>query len=192
MIVKTSIGAASVDDAKAIDVRAPVEPGAAAFGRLADEHLDRAYGLAYAILRDRANAQDATHDAFVQAWRKWSTLRDPDRVEAWFDRILINLCRNRLVRAARQRATDISDEIVAASGDPYARTHDRDVIETALGTLSADHRVILALRFEHDLKAEDIAVRLGIPVGTVHSRLHYAVRQLQSIVEDPDHEDTRR
>jgi DNA-directed RNA polymerase specialized sigma24 family protein len=48
----------------------------AAFVRLADEHLDRANRLARAILRDPTEAQDATHDAFVQAWRKWSTLRD--------------------------------------------------------------------------------------------------------------------
>ena len=46
-------------------------PRDAAFLRLADEHLDKAYRLARAILRDPAEAQDATHDAFVQAWRKW-------------------------------------------------------------------------------------------------------------------------
>ena len=63
---------------------------AAAFTRLADEHLDRAYRLARAILRDEAEAQDAAHDAFVQAWRKWDTLRDPARFEPWFDRILVN------------------------------------------------------------------------------------------------------
>ena len=53
---------------------------AAAFARLADEHLDQAYRLARAILRDESEAQDATHDAFVQAWRKWETLRDPARL----------------------------------------------------------------------------------------------------------------
>src|SRR5262245_14422274 len=65
---------------------------AAAFVRLADAHLDRAYGLARAILRDPVEAQDATHDAFVRAWRSWPSLRDPDRFEAWFDRILVNTC----------------------------------------------------------------------------------------------------
>src|SRR5262245_53147430 len=79
----------------------------AAFLRLASEHLDRAYRLARAIVRDPAEAQDATHDAFVQAWRKWGSLRDPDRFDAWFDRILVNTCRNRL-RAVRRLPTDIS------------------------------------------------------------------------------------
>ena len=83
---------------------------AAAFTRLADEHLDRAYRLARAILRDPAEAQDATHDAFVQAWRKWDTLRDPARFEPWFDRILVNTCRDRLRGPSRQ-TTDISAEV---------------------------------------------------------------------------------
>ena len=90
----------------------------AAFLALANEHLDRAYRLARAILRDPAEAQDATHDAFVQAWRKWETLRDPERFEAWFDRILVNTCRNRL-RSSRWLATDISVEV--AHGDRRPR-----------------------------------------------------------------------
>jgi hypothetical protein len=58
------------------------EKRAAAFARLAEDHLDASYRLARAILRDAAEAQDATHDAYVQAWRKWSTLRDQTRFEA--------------------------------------------------------------------------------------------------------------
>ena len=87
---------------------------AAAFTRLADEHLDKAYHLARAILDDDSEAQDAAHDAFVQAWRKWETLRDPARFEPWFDRILVNACRDRL-RARGRQATDISVEIGRAS-----------------------------------------------------------------------------
>ena len=89
---------------------------AAAFVRLADEHLDKAYRLARAILHEPAEAQDATHDAFVQAWRKWDTLRDASRFEPWFDRILVNTCRNRL-RSKRWQATDISAEVALATGD---------------------------------------------------------------------------
>jgi DNA-directed RNA polymerase specialized sigma24 family protein len=100
---------------------------AAAFARLADEHLDGGYRLARAILRDPSEAQDATHDALLQAWRKWSTLRDHSHFEPWFDRILVNLCRNRLQHAARWQASDISTEIRVAAGDPYGQADDRDV-----------------------------------------------------------------
>ncbi len=76
---------------------------AQAFLRLADDHLDSGYRLARAILRDPTEAQDATHDAFEQAWRKWPSLRDPTRFQQWFDRILVNTCRDRL-RSGTQAA----------------------------------------------------------------------------------------
>ena len=157
----------------------------AAFMRLADEHLDKAYRLARAILRDPAEAQDATHDAFVKAWRGWETLRDPARFEPWFDRILINTCRTRL-RAPGRQATDISAEVVAATGDPFRQAHDRDVLGVALSALSPDHQVVVALRYYRDLTIDDIAVRLGIPSGTVQSRLHYALKQLHATIDAAD------
>jgi RNA polymerase sigma-70 factor, ECF subfamily len=155
-----------------------------AFQRLVDEHLDRAYGLARAILRDSTEAEDATHDAFVRAWRGWPSLRDPARFQAWFDRIVINTCRTRMRRQHR-RPTDISDEIVIASGDPFGHTEDRDMIEAAIADLSPDHRIVVALRFYRDLPIEAIAARLGIPAGTVRSRLHYALRQLHDAIDAP-------
>ncbi|HEY3336530.1 MAG TPA: sigma-70 family RNA polymerase sigma factor [Candidatus Limnocylindrales bacterium] len=170
--------------------RPPVAAGeeslrAAAFTRLADEHLDRAYRLARAILHEPVEAQDATHDAFVQAWRKWDTLRDPTRFEPWFDRILVNTCRNRLRTPSRQ-TTDISAEVALASGDLAGRTEDRDVIQSAIGGLSADHQVVIALRYYRDLTIDDIAARLGIPTGTVQSRLHYALKRLHEAIDPAD------
>ncbi|MEA2577652.1 MAG: polymerase sigma-70 factor, subfamily [Chloroflexota bacterium] len=163
-----------------------------AFLALANQHLDAAYRLARAILRDPGEAQDATHDAFVQAWRKWSTLRDPDRFEQWFDRILVNTCRNRLQSASRRRATDISAEVAYASGDPIGQADDRDVLGTAIATLSPDHQVIVALRYYRDLTVDEIASRLGIPPGTVQSRLHYALKRLHAVIDVADAKGTNR
>jgi RNA polymerase sigma factor (sigma-70 family) len=143
--VRETVEVASVADRRSLG--AAPDARAAAFTRLAEAHLDASYRLARAILRDPVEAQDATHDAYVQAWRKWSTLRDQDRFEAWFDRILVNTCRNRLQRTTRWQAKDISTEVVIASGDPYRQTLDRDVIGVALRTLSVDHQIVVALRF---------------------------------------------
>jgi RNA polymerase sigma-70 factor, ECF subfamily len=154
-----------------------------AFRRFADSHLDAAYRLARAILRDPGEAQDATHDAFLQAWRKWSTLRDPARFEPWFDRILVNSCRNRLRHAARRQATDISAEVAIATGDPFGQAHDRDLLGAAIATLSPDHRVVVALRYYRDLSIDEIAGRLGVPTGTVQSRLHYALERLHLAID---------
>ena len=158
---------------------------AVAFVRLADVHLDKAYRLARAILHDPAEAQDATHDAFVQAWRKWETLRDPARFEQWFDRILVNTCRNRL-RAPSRQATDISVEVGLATGDHASRTNDRADVGAAIATLSPDHQIVVALRFFRDLTIEEIAARLGIPSGTVQSRLHYALKRLHERIGAAD------
>ena len=159
---------------------------AAAFRRIADQHLDAAYRLARAILRDPLDAQDATHDAFLQAWRRWPTLRDPERFQAWFDRILVNTCRDRLRRTNRTQARDISDELALTTGDPFQPSLDRDVLGEAIATLSDDHRIVIALRFYRDLPVDEIATRLGIPPGTVHSRLHYALRRLQAAIDADD------
>ena len=157
----------------------------AAFVLLANEHLDRAYRLARAILRDAVEAQDATHDAFVQAWRKWDTLRDAERFDPWFDRILINTCRNRL-RANRWHATDISPELMLATTDHVGRAEERHVIGAAIAALSPDHQIVVALRFYRDLTVADIAARLGVPAGTVRSRLHYALKRLHDAIAPAD------
>ena len=157
----------------------------AAFLLLANEHLDRAYRLARAILHDAVEAQDATHDAFVQAWRKWDSLRDPERFDPWFDRILINTCRNRL-RANRRHATDISPQLGLAASDQVSGAEDRQLIGAAIASLSPDHRIVVALRFYRDLTVPDIATRLGVPTGTVRSRLHYALKRLHDAIAPAD------
>jgi RNA polymerase sigma-70 factor (ECF subfamily) len=166
---------------EAAPIRVPA-PRDAAFARLVDTHLDRAYRLARAIPRDPVEAQDATHDAFVQASRKWDTLRDPGKAEAWFDRILVNKCRNR-IRSRRFSTTDISAEVALATGDHTRQAEDRDVVGAAIAALSPDHQVVVALRFYRDLTVDDIAQRLGIPAGTVQSRLHYALKQLHGALD---------
>ena len=72
--------------------------------------------------------------AFEQAWRKWSTLRDPARFEPWFDRILVNTCRDRL-RSGRRQASDISGAVAASAGDPFTQAHDRDLLANAIARL---------------------------------------------------------
>jgi DNA-directed RNA polymerase specialized sigma24 family protein len=69
-----------------------------AFTRLADKELHRAYRLAGLILGNQQDAEDATQDAFVRAWAASRDLRSWDDFQAWFDRILVNVCRDRVRR----------------------------------------------------------------------------------------------
>ena len=150
-----------------------------AFRTLADVHMVGAYRLARVILGNAADAEDATHDAFLAAWRHWSSLRDPAQFNRWFDRILVNTCRNRLRRTARWRSEDLSADLWPAP-DEFGRIHDRDQVGAVVSALSAEHRIVIALRFYRDLTIEEIAFRIGARPGTVKSRLHYALKRLQA------------
>lgn len=163
-----------------------------AFRALADRHLDAGYGLAQAILGQRAEAEDATHDAFVTAWRNWSTLRDPDLFEHWFDRILVNTCRNRLRHASRLQTQDLSEDLDYRGSDAYGPTHDRALLWPAMAKLEPDQRVVVALRFYRDLSIDQIAARIGVRQGTVKSRLHRALRGLRAALERDDPQRTLR
>jgi len=151
-----------------------------AFRALADVHLPAAYRLARAILDDPFDAEDATHDAFERAWKAWHTLRDPARFEPWFDRILVNTCRNRLHRRRIIGFVhDVSADLRAAD-DPASATDVRDAIGRAVARLTVDQRLVVALRFYLDLPIDEIAFRTGVPAGTVKSRLHHAVQALRA------------
>jgi RNA polymerase sigma-70 factor (ECF subfamily) len=194
------IGMVSAEGEVSIRVAGSSERGqaarAAAFAGLVDRQaLDSAYRYATLMLGDRTEAEDATHDAALTAWRHFADLRDPDRFDAWFGRILVNTCRDRL--RARRR-TPLSLDMGAPTGDrepppgyganlASADQADaivrREALGAALRTLSADHREIVVLRFYFDLTVDQIAARTGVGSGTVKSRLHYALRHLRSAVE---------
>ncbi len=100
----------------------PGETTDGAFAAFAAARLDESYRLARLILLDDHEAQDATHDAFAAAWQKWRTLRDPERVDAWFGRILVNACRERLRRHARRPTVPLPDEPQLHANDPYRQS----------------------------------------------------------------------
>lgn len=149
---------------------------------LAERGLGPAYRLARAILLDDQEAEDAVQDACVAAWRRRSSLRDRQRFGPWFDRIVIPACRDRLRRRQRQKVRAIALAVAWEEGVTPAEGQDRGLDE-ALDRLDTDHRLVVLLRYWEDLTLEDISERLGVPVGTVKSRLHYALRALRRNLE---------
>jgi RNA polymerase sigma-70 factor (ECF subfamily) len=154
----------------------------AAFERFTQSRLERAYRLAGLLLRDRSDAEDAVHDAAVQAWLHWRELRDPERVDAWFDRILVNGCRARM-RRKTIRPLVFANGAEAPGPDAFAGLYEREILHRALATLDADHRVAIVLRYIADLSPAEIAARTGEREGTVKSRLHYALRQMRAALD---------
>jgi RNA polymerase sigma factor (sigma-70 family) len=154
-----------------------------AFSALTRRHVDSAYRLAWAILGNDGDAEDAMQDAFTLAWRHRRDLRDPDRFDAWFGRILVNVCRQRLKQRSRQRVETL-EPAVDATPDPLAQVSARDSIVRAMRSLGPDHRIVILLRYWADMTVEEIAVRLAVPEGTVKSRLHYALRSMRDRMRD--------
>ena len=184
--------APSMSAAPALDVAAQPSDTAwrrrrlEAFAVLDEARLLAAYRLATLILRSRDEAEDATQEAIAQAWSRWETLRDSSRFDAWFDRILVNICRNRLRHARTIRVVPIDDAFHVPAADDHGRTSTRLALEPAFARLSPDQRVTIVLRFWRDLSVEEIADQLGIPAGTVKSRLYYALRSLRAALESEE------
>jgi len=177
------IGTADERSASGGNEARPEEVGDVATRRvldLADRGLDRAFRLAGLILGDQTEAEDATQDALVRAWRASTTLRDPAGFDAWFDRILINVCRDRLRRRGKVRLVTLdgaADTVTAA--DAFAKVFADDELLGALRALGDDERIVLILHFWADLTLEAVGLRLGCPVGTVKSRLHRGLKAMR-------------
>ncbi len=165
----------------------PVRAEAAAvrraeFVRFTDLRLARAYRLAGVILRDAGEAEDAVHDAGIQAWLHWPELRDGAKADAWFDRIVVNECRARL-RRRRIAPLTVATLPDREAPDAYGSFLERDALHGALARLDADHRIVVVLRYVEGLSPAQIAERTGTREGTVKSRLHYALRELRAALE---------
>jgi len=145
--------------------------------------LARSYRLAGLILGDASEAEDAVQDALFAGWRSFDRLRDAERFDAWFDRILVNACRDRL-RGRKLRVVPLELAGEPAGGDAFASALRRDELLRQVADLPPDERIIVLLHYWADLPLDDVAVRLSMPAGTVRSRLHRALGRLRSASGD--------
>jgi RNA polymerase sigma-70 factor, ECF subfamily len=151
-----------------------------AFAVLADSHLSRAYRLAAVLLGSPLEAEDAVQDAAVAAWRSFHSLRDVDRFDAWFDRILVNGCRDRLRKRGHVRLIPMEATREPSTTDRAGAVLERDALLVALAALPPQQRLVVVLRYFEDLSVEEIAQRTGERSGTVKSRLHYGLAALRA------------
>ncbi len=159
-----------------------IEPNLDDFERLVRENQRVVYQIAYGVLGNAADAQDVTQDAFVQAHAKLSGLRDPARFSAWVRRIVHRLALNRLRSDSRTRKREAfvaADSVQTA--DVEALAADREAalaVNAAIDSLPSKLREALVLCAIEGLEPIDVAQMLGIPAGTVRSRLHLARKTL--------------
>ena len=167
----------------------------AAFRVLVERYQGRAYRLALRVLRDEDQAQDAVQDAFLKAYGSLDRFEGRSGFYTWLYRIVMNQCLDRKRRDRSDREVEWSEDLSAAvaghpegpSADPgqsgphaeAERSELRAVVARAIQALPEDARRTVQLREIDGLSYKEIAETLGIPKGTVMSRLHYARRRLQ-------------
>lgn len=154
-----------------------------AFSRLAAAAVDRFHGVAYGILRDADIADDATQRALIDAWTHLGALRDPDRFDAWTYRLVVTAAYKEIRRERSQHARVRLLGVPPATAPDLFDITEREAMEEAFQELSPEHRAVLVLHHVADLPLAEIAGILGIPVGTVGSRLHHAARRLRAALD---------
>jgi RNA polymerase sigma-70 factor, ECF subfamily len=152
-------------------------------------HLDAAFNLARWILRDKLNAEDATQEAMLRAYRFFGNFRAGD-ARAWLLQIVRNCCYTSLQKNHPGEVLEELDEgsIPSAGPSPEALAlsiHDRERVTRALETLPAQFREILVLRELEGCSYKEIAAITSRPIGTVMSGLARARRQLKDALSEP-------
>ena len=163
-----------------------------AYERLARAVGDGLFQVAYRILRDLDSAEDAVQRALVAIWHDLPKLRDPDRFEAWAYRVVT---RTSLDEARQRRRHGLVRETVPvepSEPDASRSVVIRDELGRAFDDLRPEHRAVVVLHYYVGLPLAEIAEILGIPYGTVGSRLHYALQRMRTSLGNDDDDSVER
>ena len=158
-----------------------------AFAVLARSAAPRMDAAARLILRDPELARDAVQECLIRAWRDLPGLRDPDRFDAWFHRLLVNAAIDE-ARRRQRRVTEVALTDVASGigSDAFALLADRDALDRALAGMAPEHRALVVLHYYLGMPLPEAASSLGLTLGAAKSRLHRAMGTLRrTFVGDP-------
>lgn len=159
-----------------------------AYGVVVKKYMKRAYFTALALVGNRDDALDLSQEAFMRAYQALARFDLRQQFFTWYYRILRNICLNHLRDHAKfiNLSETEEPEMVDGDADPAALAERNDLSERlwkALGSLCADHREMIILKDLEGCSYKEIAERLGIPPGTVMSRLFNARKQLKNKLE---------
>jgi len=155
-----------------------------AYADLVRARGDWLFAVAHRILRDVHRTEDAVQEALVTAWRDLPGLRDPEKFDAWIRRLLV---RAAIAEAKRERRSGANVRMLPmdlpGAADDFLSVADRDELDRGFRRLPPEQRAILVLRHFAGLETAEIADALGIPPGTVRSRLHHAHRAMRAALD---------
>jgi RNA polymerase sigma-70 factor, ECF subfamily len=160
-----------------------------ALGTLVERHYDALLGYLYRMMSgDRALAEDLVQETFLRVLSAVGQYQHPRPFKPWLYAIATNLARNHYKRADTRRTLEANEDDEIGAGDaPEAVFLEHDEVQAviaALATLSDEQREVIVLYYYQSLEGGEIAAALGIPLGTVRSRLAAGVRRLRQWMEE--------
>ena len=163
--------------------RSDAEERSAGFAARVAENQRRVFHIAYGVLGNWADAEEVSQEAFLHAYRKFSSLREAEKFRAWVNRIAFRLALNRQRGMRRRLVRDSTWHMAGPSDTVDGSTHAEqrvllDRLRNEIEGLPEKLRRVLQLSIVGDMDANDVALVLGIPPGTVRSRLHAARKLL--------------
>jgi len=152
-----------------------------AFEELMRAHEDRVFGICLRMLRDREAALDATQETFITVFRKAATFGGRSAFSTWLYRVAVNTCYDALRRRQRRQADPLpegTDPPDPHAGDDLSSVELRPDVESALAALPSEFRAAVVLSDVEGLALQTVSEVLGVPVGTVKSRVFRGRRLL--------------
>ena len=157
--------------------------------RFVELHYDRLMGLARLVCRDAGDAADAVQVGLEVAWRQRATLRDPERLRPWLDRIVVReasrVARRRRSWIGRLIHPDASVTWVEPAHDDRQQIAIRHELARAFAGLSPEQRTVVALHLHLGYSVAETADIVDAPIETVRSRLRLARERLRRTLEEP-------
>jgi len=157
-----------------------------AFAALVDEHQRYVYNLALRVVKDENEALDLTQETFVRAWTALPNFKGQAQFRTWLYRIVTNLCYNRLPNL-RRSLNDLGDDVMedipeSNFNNPVRETESNETykfLHRAIDDLDANYKILITLRYQHELSYDEIASTLNLPLGTVKTGIFRAKEQLR-------------
>jgi len=170
-----------------------------AYSLLVEKYQTPLYRIALAILHDPHETEDVLQDAFIQGYLRLDSLRSPEKYYPWMVQIVKKRCFNVLARTKRTESAELHAEYIEALSDdtptPEEITvtdEEKNSVERAIDSLPPQLRETARLFFLHGIKQTQIAMHLGVPVGTVKRRIHDAKLKLRKELDTMNNTNTQK
>ena len=155
-----------------------------AFASIARGAADRLFAVAFRILRDVGRAEDAVQVTLITAWRELPELREVERFDAWIHRILVHACYAEAARARRWLSNVRLLTVEEPTAPDTAHTvATRDALDRGFRRLPPEQAAVFVLHHYLGWPLAEVSATIGVPLGTVKSRLHYATSTLRGALE---------